>query len=769
MVNGYDGSVRIDTRIDSKGFNQGISGIVASLSKVAAAVGLAFGAGQVIAFGKSAVDAASQMSNALVGLQSVLTGQKKSFSEAKTFIDSYIADGLIPATNAVAAYKNLATRGFSTTEIEKLMLVMKDSAAFNRQAVFSMGEAVQKATEGLRNENSLLTDSVGVQKNVAKMWETYAKSIGKATTALTLAEKRQAEINGFTEEAKFFMGDAAKVAQTYSGKVAGMSASFLNFRVALGNAIIPAIAAIIPYVTQLINWLTTLANTFGQVMAAIFGKQVVDTSKKAADEQEKLADATAKTEKAAKGSLAAFDEINVLSQQTAEGAAAAIPATEAPIEPKIPEEIPSGIMAQVEEFKARILEILTPVGEAFVRLYEALKPLGMTIWEGLKWAWENVLKPLGLWVIEKAAPVFLDLIAAGALVLNEALIALKPLGTWLWENLLKPIAEWTGQAFLDALKWITDRLNDLAVWIRKNPDEFMEIFGEALLSLLGPIGTLIGQWDEFKVAVEAAWAWMTDIWGNAGEWINENLVVPVKEGFAQLWQGIRDVWAGVSLWFSENVTGPVSEWFKTAWENIKEAAAGAWQGVQNLWNGAGAWFTVNIVDPIRSAFETILNWLPNAWKTAFDGVVGFAKSAVNTVIYFINAMIQAIARGINSAIDALNTLSVTIPDWVPGLGGQTWGLSLPYVPVPQIPRLATGAVVPAHSNMLAMVGEGSQTEIVAPEETIRRLIREELGIQQVQVNVEFTGSMAELARVLRPAIESETKRVGGTLISGVMA
>jgi phage tail tape-measure protein len=109
----------------------------------------AFATGAVVLFGKSAVSAASSLASAMTGLKSVLDGTGKSFADGQKFINDYIKDGLVPATNAINAYKNLAIRGYNTDQIEKTMIALKDSAAFARQGSLTMGEAIQGASEGL--------------------------------------------------------------------------------------------------------------------------------------------------------------------------------------------------------------------------------------------------------------------------------------------------------------------------------------------------------------------------------------------------------------------------------------------------------------------------------------------------------------------------------------------------------------------------------------------------------------------------------------------
>lgn len=329
---GYDGSIRIDTKINSSGFNNGIkninSGLMAitkSLKNIAIAAGVAFSFKAVLDFGKASVAAATEMQNALMGLQSIMEGQGRSFQKAKGFIDEYISDGLIPATKAITAYKNLALRGYDDSQIQQVLIALKDSAAFGRQSSYSLGEAVETATEGLKNENSILVDNAGVTKNVAKMWDEYAKSIGTTSNNLTQQQKIQAEVNGILEETKYQAGDAAKIADSYSGMVLRLGFAFNNLKIAVGNALMPVLKTLIPPVIELVNWFTMLANKIAQLSALLFGKSISANTKTAesataaagatkelADSTQKAGNAAEKAGKQAKGALASFDKLSVL-------------------------------------------------------------------------------------------------------------------------------------------------------------------------------------------------------------------------------------------------------------------------------------------------------------------------------------------------------------------------------------------------------------------------------------------------------------------------
>jgi uncharacterized protein YoxC len=335
------GSVFFDITGNSKPFYSAISqaasrgqaSMGSAMKKIGGLVAGAFSVAAVVAFGKTCVDSAKTAESAYKGLESILNGTGKSVSAATGFLKDFTADGLVPMTNAVQAYKNLAAHGYDTTQIENVMSRLKDSAAFGRQSAYSYGDAITSATEGLKNENSILVDNAGVTKNVAKMWEDYAKSIGKATTALTKQEKIQAEVAGITEETKWQMGDAAKYANTFAGRMAQLSAVGINIKTSFGNIGMAIADKFLPYIQAAADGLLNLVNRLAAFLAALGMKipnvtssvsDVGSAAATAAEQTEGIGDAAAAAAKKAKKAFAAFDEINVLNtSDDASGSSAA--------------------------------------------------------------------------------------------------------------------------------------------------------------------------------------------------------------------------------------------------------------------------------------------------------------------------------------------------------------------------------------------------------------------------------------------------------------
>ena len=129
-------------------------------------------------------------------------------------------------------------------------------------------------------------------------------------------------------------------------------------------------------------------------------------------------------------------------------------------------------------------------------------------------------------------------------------------------------------------------------------------------------------------------------------------------------------------------------------------------------------------------------------------------------------MINRIVGGLNAVIGLLNKLSIPLPAF---LGGGSIGFNIPKLNAPQIPRLATGAVIPPNSEFLAVMGDQKRgNNMEAPEDLIRQIVREETSsIAGQEVTINFAGNMGTLIRAMKPYIDRENARVGKSLVRGI--
>ena len=162
----YDGSIRINTKIDGKGFNTGVKSMMSSLGSLAAALGVTFGVAAIVNFAKTSVETSMQMEAGWQGLRYMANAYGRDIKQIETFLKDYTSDGLVPMMNAQAAYKNMLARGYDTEQLEAMLLVMKDSSVYLRKGQLDIGQAIENTTMGLRTERSILTDSSGIEQNM---------------------------------------------------------------------------------------------------------------------------------------------------------------------------------------------------------------------------------------------------------------------------------------------------------------------------------------------------------------------------------------------------------------------------------------------------------------------------------------------------------------------------------------------------------------------------------------------------------------------------
>lgn len=630
-------------------------------------------------------------------------------------------------------------RGYSTDQIETVMNALKNSSAFGRQASLTMGQAVQSATEGLKNENSILVDNAGVTKNVSMMWKDYAASIGTTVGALTKEQKIAAEVQGILEETRFQMGDAAKLSGTYAGQVSALGVSFMNLKVAIGNSIIPMINLALPYIKAAIDALVIFFNQVAQIMNLLFGtnvsmanamNDVADSTGDAADAQGDLADNTQDATRAAKGALAAFDQLNVLqSTDTNTNGGSTTPPIDQITLPPIDDTVLGAGLNALEErvlrFKTKFLEFISPVVQSLDDLRVALTPLGETIWAGLKWAWDNILVPLGAWFITDLLPVFLDLLGSAGELLNSILIALEPSWTWFWENVLKPLAEWTGGVIVDFIGWLADRLLDLSSWMDEHGESVVLVI-EIIAGIAGALWLLNAAVGAINVAIgiyNSAMAIAAVVTGA--------LTLPVLLVIALIVALVVLIYLLI-----------------TNWEELVTT-------VKQLLFILGYYIDNYFFKPLVDGFEKALDWIEEKFTTIFESIKGIVKGVINSIIDFINGMIDSVIGGINSVVGAANLVGNIIPGYSP----------IPFLESPQIPHLATGAVIPPNAQFAAILGDQrSGRNLEAPEGLIRQIISEEIGKIQADIRISFEGSLGALVRELKPHIDRENVRVGGSLI-----
>lgn len=170
-----------------------------------------------------------------------------------------------------------------------------------------------------------------------------------------------------------------------------------------------------------------------------------------------------------------------------------------------------------------------------------------------------------------------------------------------------------------------------------------------------------------------------------------------------------------------------------------------------------------------TSWTTIWNNASDVFSQIWENIPNLLKLAVNTIISYINALIDGIGSGLNFLVDSLNNLKLDIPEWVPEIGGNSISFNLSKLSMPHIPLLAKGAVIPPNAPFMAMLGDQRNgTNVEAPLDTIKQALVEALqgynGGNNGDIVINIDGR--EVFRVVRNQDDEYKRRNGGVSAFG---
>ena len=181
----------------------------------------------------------------------------------------------------------------------------------------------------------------------------------------------------------------------------------------------------------------------------------------------------------------------------------------------------------------------------------------------------------------------------------------------------------------------------------------------------------------------------------------------VKEKCLAFWETLKTIGAAIKEAFT-NAGAAIKEAFSNAWVSIKEMVGNIFAVFSEKFPLIANTFE-NIFGGIKSIFTGIIDFFKNVftgnWKGALESLKQIAKGVFNVIKGIFLAPFRHFATGINWVIDKVNGIKVDVPEWVPLVGGKTFGFN-----IPKIPDFATGTSY--HRGGLARINEGGRGEIV---------------------------------------------------------
>ena len=612
--------------------------------------------------------------------------------------------------NTATIYNMTSSMGIAEENALKMSkgitLLTEDMASFYN---LSSEEAFNKLKAGITGEaEPLKALGILVDENTVKQ-TAYSEGIAENGAELTQQQKVLARYVTILNQTGNAQGDLAKTLDSPSNQLRILKQQVQNLGIAFSNFLMPVISAVLPYITAFTKLVTTAINRLATFFGLTGNDDLSEETKKANENvggmSDGLDDANTKAKKL-KQSLAGFDEMNVLSDNSSDSADTSGGGGTSTVgldfdlsEYDAHLELLSGKTKEVTETLESIFADLgkdidfTNLLNSFDRLKKAVEPITSKIWDGLKWGYEKILKPVATWTINDFVPAFLNGVSGALELLNPFLESFMKLGGWLWDSFLSPIAEWTGGVIVDVLNGTGDALGTIGEWASANQGvidamvaSFAIFFGlwklTELLAFIQMSGGLVGAFTAITTAVKACTiAKISDKLETIAltAMYAKDFVVSLAKGTAEMIKQVGQ-WAlltgakaldaiktGIvttaqTLWNALSVVGTAVTTALGAafnflcspitlvvlavaavvaivvlcikyWDEIKEVASKCWDGIKKVWATVSEWIDKHVVQPIANFFSGLWTGIKNTFSavgTWFKNIFTGAWDGIKT-------------------------------------------------------------------------------------------------------------------------------------------
>lgn len=624
------------------------------------------------------------------------------------------------ANNVDKAAQKVATL---RQQLEELQAVAENEKKTRSTGTVSQetGDAIQKTTQQLKMAQlNLESSQIAQEKASASVSEYVGKQRLAALTTQNVSEqfkKLTKRIAGLAKRVFIFtmitkaLRAMRKMLLSTIGADKQMSTSLAQIRGNLISAFAPIYNYILPAIRTLLAWLAKLTAVVSVFINSLFGKTAsqADASAKALYNQASATEAAGDAAEKAKKQLSGLDEMNRWESNDSSGGGGG---GSSGIAPKfdLSDQVDTGKIGKI----AAVVRELSP--------YVAAVAAGFAAWKIGKKFLGNLSKAKQL-----------ALAVAGAVLMGINVVDMLKNGIN-FDNLTGYIigaaAAVTGLGLAfgvlgGAITAIVAGLVLLGVAIRdviKNGfnSKNLTAITVALLTIGGAIAIITGAWIPLLIAaIAAVVVWIVAKWTSIKEWISKT-ISSIDAAFEQHLANVEAGAAAVVDWVIEKWTA-VKDWFSGLWEKVSSGAVAAWDGIKSAFKSVPEWFQSKFRDAWQKV-KDVFSTGGRIWSGIKEGIESTFHTVVNAIIRGMNTIIAVPFNKINSMLNTIrNAHFLGISPFQ-----NMWGVNP--LPVPQIPMLARGAVIPANRQFLAVLGDQRNgNNLEAPESLLRQIVREEAG------------------------------------------
>lgn len=784
-----DGHIILDTRVDTAGVTKGFSAIksgasslIGTVGKIGAAIGVAFGVSALVKFAKQSIELSSDVQE-VQNVVDVAFGDMSDQMEA--FADTAIEKFGISALTAkrtgstyMAMAKGMGIAGQEAADMAlNLTGLSADMASFynvsQKYTDIALKSVFTGETETLKQYGIVMT-----QTNLQEF--ARQKGITKSIQAMTQQEQTMLRYQYVMKQTTLAQGDFARTQDSWANQTRILSERWKEMQIIWGDAFRTIGTLVLPVVNRLIQGLSTVAGyakIAAQSIARMFGKEIDSSAETASnistavDNQNDLTEATKETTKAAKGQLAAYDEVNQISKDTAETAGDTSGGGQQAF--KTSEIIDtSAAETSIEKLANKLKNTFAPIVDylktTFGGTWEQIKTTGVNSFERIKKSMsligsdfaENIAPRIAQTFKNDIIPIFADFTRQAAKSFDNFSENAHNLFDKMYVDVISPFAQRFTNIWGDMWDSTKEIWDEKSGSIFDNFNDFIDnifgLFNDWWDTSLKPIFDHIGETID--------WLWenhLKDLWTNI-----QDFIASASEFLLALWNEviypIVDFVVKYVGPIISDVVGTIGDVIGTVIGVISDVIGGILEALSGLLDFLTGVFTGD--------WEKAWNGIEKFVKGIWDGIWGAIKGVINLIIDGLNALWKAVYRVFSGIANGVGKAV----GWIGSLIGKDWEFKMPEKP-PLIPKLARGAVIPANKPFLAQLGDQKNgRNLEAPESLLRdiyaegnaetnALLQQLIQVMQKGMIVNVDGK--QLMRINR---EAET-RVGRQTVTGGFA
>lgn len=312
MAGSYDGSIRIDTSINSAPIDNGITAIENKIKSIGTTIGLAFGVKELIDFGKRAVTAASDLAEAQNVVDTAFGDMSWKMEQfADTALETYGISELT-AKNMGSTYMAMAKGMGAATDAASDMAVtltgrLSDIMSFynkTQSEVDTIGRAlITGETEPLKAIGVVMT-----QTNLSAY--AMAQGFKKTYDEMSSNEQLLVRYKYFLEQTAMAQGDFAKTSEGWANQTRLLSERWNEFITNFGGLIMNTLTPALEFANEAVSFLNELffgGKDNAENITAVKNAEAV------ANEVTSMGAAADKSKKKLNNLIAGFDELHIIS------------------------------------------------------------------------------------------------------------------------------------------------------------------------------------------------------------------------------------------------------------------------------------------------------------------------------------------------------------------------------------------------------------------------------------------------------------------------